>query len=124
MPRRGSKRLVIDASIARAAGGTNATFPTSKHCRDLLLAVREICHHVVMTAEIREEWNRHQSVFARRWRVSMEARRKVSHENAVAPDATLRGKIGRAASTVNEREAMLKDCCLLEAAIATDQIVL
>ncbi len=39
-----SKRLVIDASIARSAGGNEATIPCSKHCRDFLKSVLEICH--------------------------------------------------------------------------------
>jgi hypothetical protein len=31
-----SKRLVIDASVARAAGGEDATYPISVYCRDFL----------------------------------------------------------------------------------------
>src|SRR5215471_15279536 len=72
-----SKRLVIDASVARAAGGEDADSPTAKYCRDFLKAVLSICHHVVMTPEISEEWKQHQSRFTSQWRVSMEARKKV-----------------------------------------------
>lgn len=32
-----SKRLVIDASVARSAGDEGATFPQSVHCRQFLL---------------------------------------------------------------------------------------
>jgi len=39
-----SKRLVIDADVARAAGGKDAKYPKPKHCRDFLEAVRVICH--------------------------------------------------------------------------------
>lgn len=123
MAKRRSRRLVIDTSIARAAGGEGATFPTSKHCRDLLLAVRTICHRLVLTSDITEEWNRNQSTFARQWRVSMEARRKVERLN-VAPDTALRRKIEQTATVQSDRNAMLKDCCLLEAALAADRIVL
>src|SRR3954452_5022187 len=71
-----SRRLVIDASIARAAGDSS-THPTSRNCRDFLLIVLEICHRAVMTAPILEEWNRHQSRFASTWRKSMMARKKL-----------------------------------------------
>ena len=60
-----SKRLVIDASVARAAGGEDATFPISVYCRDFLQAVLDISHRVVMTPDIRDEWNKHQSKSAR-----------------------------------------------------------
>lgn len=44
MASRSSKRLVIDASVARASGGDDAIFPASKHCRDVLLATLCVCH--------------------------------------------------------------------------------
>ena len=52
---RSSRRLVIDASIARACGGEDAVYPTAKSCRDALMAVYDICHRVVMTEAIDEE---------------------------------------------------------------------
>jgi hypothetical protein len=48
-----SKLLVIDASIARSCGAPNATFPTSKNCRDFLNAVLTICHRMVLTDDIK-----------------------------------------------------------------------
>lgn len=77
----------------------------------------------MMTRAIRNEWDHHQSRFARAWRVSMMARRKL-YTADVAPDAGLREKIGRAAARARDREAMLKDAHLLEAAIAHDRIVI
>jgi hypothetical protein len=55
MPVKRSKRLVIDASVARSAGGETAVFPTSKHCRDFLRATLETGHCVVMTPVIRSD---------------------------------------------------------------------
>ncbi len=55
-----SRLLVVDASIASAAGDVS-THPTSRRCRDFLLAIREICHQIVMTAPIQQEWDKHQS---------------------------------------------------------------
>lgn len=123
MPRITSKRLVIDASVARSSGDENAVYPTSKHCRDFLSATLDMGHQVVMTAAIRGEWNKHQSRFARAWRVTMVARRKL-HIIEVAPDDNLREKISRVAARAEDREAMFKDAHLLEAAIATDRIVI
>jgi hypothetical protein len=37
-----SKRLVIDASVARACGDSQATYPTSVHCRNFLESVLNI----------------------------------------------------------------------------------
>ena len=119
-----SKRLVIDASVARAAGGEDTDSPTAKYCRDFLKAVLKICHHVVMSPEISEEWKRHQSRFTRGWRVAMEARKKVYYiEAAFHPG--LHEKIERVLPLVkkSEFEAMRKDFLLIEAALVTDKIV-
>jgi len=117
------RRLVINASIARACGGKGATHPVSKRCRDFLLAVMGICHGVVMTSDITLEWNKHQSNFARRWRVGMVARKKLDLVHDVT-DNELLDKVMRTATNQKDREAMLKDFCLIEAAMATDQTVI
>ncbi len=115
-----SRRLVIDASVAQAAGPEGATFPTSKNCRDFLKAVRTICHRVVMTPEITDEWKRHTSRFSSEWRVSMEAKKKVYRPPGSVVDDELRAKILRAASGQKERYTLSKDTLLIEAALATD----
>ena len=117
-----SKRLVIDADVAGASGGKMATHPRAKHCRDFLQKALSISHSVVMTPEISDEWNRRQSLFARRWRVSMDARKKVYRVNPPV-DEELRHKIEGAATSENEIEVMRKDFHLLEAARETDQTV-
>lgn len=122
MPAKVSRRLVIDASVARSAGGEQSTFPTSKHCRDFLKSVLSICHRVVMTPEIAEEWNKHRSNFARTWRVSMVARKKEIRLPSQHHEK-LRTKIESAASSEKSCAAMLKDVHLLEAALATDSVV-
>src|SRR6266568_2952163 len=108
MPAKVSRRLVIDASVARAAGGEGTTHPTSKHCRDLLQAVLTICHRVVLTPDITQEWNTHQSRFARLWRVSMVARKKIYHANT-AIDQELHHKIESSTVSARAQEAMRKD---------------
>jgi hypothetical protein len=120
MPGKASAALVIDASIARAAGETE--HPVSSACRSFLQEVLEICHRVVMTREISEEWKKHRSNFAYRWRASMTARKKVAHPGPVV-NQELRGAIQSLDLTDAVRQAILKDIHLVEAAFATGQIV-
>lgn len=112
--------LVIDASIARAAGPENATHPTAKHCRDFLLAVVRICHRIGMSPAIADEWKRHRSGFSRQWLVSMHARKKVVNVSATE-DRRLREIISKNADSETTRKVMLKDAHLLEAAIEADR---
>jgi len=114
-------KLVIDASVACAAG--TAEHPTSKATRDFLRAVREICHQVVMTPEIAEEWKQHRSQsFARQWQVAMVAQKKLVYLGQVRNDV-LRQRISRSARTSKRRGAMERDAPLIEAALATDRVV-
>lgn len=117
-----SKRLVIDASVARAAGGEEATFPRSKYCRDFLNAILIICHSAVMTSEIESEWKRHQSKFARKWRRYMEGKKKICRSENTVNDK-LRLKLDSIRVGNLDKEAMLKDMHLIEAALVTDKIV-
>ena len=114
------KKLVIDASVARAAGGDSAEHSTSKSCRDLLAAVLNICHHAVFSQSIEDEWNKHQSIFARKWRSSMMARKKL-HLIDVPEDIILRRKVERSDSGT---EAMMKDIHLIEAALLSDKRII
>jgi len=122
MPKKPSQRLVVDASVARASGGADATYPTSKHCRDFLDVVRKICHQIVMSPDIAAEWDRHQSHWARTWRVSMVARKKLCRVNP-SGDTELQDRVVGVAAGDSQREAMLKDYHLIEAALATDQCI-
>ncbi len=117
-----SKRLVIDASVAMAASG-NSIFPKSKHCRDFLTAVLQTCHRVVMTPEIYEEWKKHHTMFSHTWRIQMIGR-KLLKVYAVETNETLRAKIEHLEVKNNERQAMLKDMLLIEAALVTDKTVI
>ncbi len=119
-----SKLLVIDASVARSCGVPNATFPTSKNCRDFLNEVLTVCHRMVLTNDIKEEWDEHQSIYAKKWRSVMVAKKQVVYRLDIIADQTLRDKLDKVAESDRPREAMWKDCHLLEAAIATDKIVI
>lgn len=117
-----SKRLVIDASLARAAGPLDAPHPLARQCRQFLDAVLSICHRIVWTPEIKAEWDKHQSSHARRWLVEMRSRRKVVSIEVAADQALFDG-LKQAAASDRTSSDMLKDSHLLEAALAADQIV-
>lgn len=123
MRARDSKRLVIDADVARASGSETATHPRAENCRDFLNAVLSLSHRLVMTEKINNEWKNHQSRFARRWRVSMDARKRIERINP-PEDEELQNKVTNTASDENEIEAMEKDFHLLQAALATDQTII
>lgn len=82
----------------------------------------EICHKMVMTEAIFEEWKKHESKFARTWRMGMIARRKLIHLAGVS-DADIKGEIDDLAMPRKDRAAMKKDALLIAAALATDDIV-
>ena len=44
-----SRRIVVDASIARSAGRTEHS--VSRSCREFLESFLKICHRVVMTSD-------------------------------------------------------------------------
>jgi hypothetical protein len=107
-----SRRMVVDASVARGSGGEDTEFPDSKYCRDLLLAIRRVGHRLVMTPEIAAEWDRHQSRFALTWRTSMAKMGNVVVLDAVAVCA-LREELPGLSLGTGVRAAILKDLHLL-----------
>ena len=124
MSKKDTKRLVIDTDVVKASGGETATHPTSKNCRDFLMTVRALNYRVVMSAEIRKEWNEHASNFARRWWGAMERRKKVCDIGNPPRDKNLRTKISSTAKSEKQIEVMEKDFHLLQAALATDQSII
>ena len=114
-----STRIVIDASVAGRAGRIERSHPAGRRCREFLEAVRMICHRLVMTPEISQEWANHQASFARKWRVRMAARRKTDSLE-VARNPSLLRKLKKVAASNEQREEMLKDWPLIEAAMVAD----
>lgn len=130
-------RIVIDACIARAAGGETATFPTSKYCRDFLSTVLTSRCCVVMTSDIRDEWDKHQSRFARYWRVQMSARKKFKKPDSDDVHDQMLRDVKRTVETVNDQlmfkrdraalekdqSAIEKDWCLVIAALNSERLI-
>ena len=115
MTKKTSRLLVIDASVLQSAG--ESEHPVSSACRETLNAVLRICHHAAITEDIRAEWRRHRSRFARKWEVSMVARRKAP---VIAPAQVPFS--GRSLSAA-DRAAVKKDLPLLQAGLAADGII-
>jgi len=109
------RRLIIDADVAAAK------HPTGR-CRRFLEGVLEICHHIVFTRELHCEWRNHASPVVRTWLRSMWARKKVDTLPAIS-NQVLRDKIQRCFTEARAIEAVLKDMHLIEAAMATDGLV-
>lgn len=124
MPARTAGRLVIDASVAGAAGGKTATAPTSINCRDFLRVVRDKRYVVVMSSQLRREWDDHMSSFTGQWLTAMRSRGDVVFLDIEASNR-LRREIERAVTPRPvELRAMRKDYHLLEAAMMTGQNVI
>jgi hypothetical protein len=122
MAKRGSKVLVIDTSVAHAAGDNDAVHPTGTNCRDLLKAVKAICHRVAMPRELRIEWSNHASGFARAWLVQMKQRGKVKSDSPPEQPDLLQ-QAASAQASQNQVATIEKDWLLIEAALGSDRSI-
>lgn len=113
------RRLVIDADVVRSAGESEK--PISSACRTFLDTVLNMGHHVVMTQAIREEWRHHMSNYSRKWQTRMWGRRRVASIEGER-DEQLRARIDGVV-TRDQKAVVAKDIHLIEAAVATDQLV-
>jgi predicted nucleic acid-binding protein len=124
MANKDSKRLVIDTSVARSAGGENAVHPEAKDCRDFLLAVLSMGHIIVVNPEMKAELKKHESNFFRKWQATMVAKRKFIYVDEEDKDfSDIKVQIESLAKSYEDREAMEKDCFLLELALLYNKIV-
>ena len=115
--------LVIDASIALAAGGFESKHPTGTMCREVLTRVLGICHRMAFGERMKDEWNRHQSAFSGTWLVKMMSMNKlvfVDDEPFIAHLETIQ----RHGADPGLVVVMTKDAHLLTAAIRADQRIL
>jgi hypothetical protein len=114
-----SRLLVIDASIAQSSGETE--HPVSKICREALNCILKICHHIILTRTIREEWKHHKSKFARKWLCAMYARKKIKNiEDAALPEVTIK----QSNVSQNDLIGLEKDLPLIQGACAGDGIII
>ena len=112
----------MDAAVAKSAGSADVPKPLPGQCRAVLNAMEKRGHRVVFSREISAEWRRHERAFARGWRTRMIASGRVEFIQDVRSDE-LRERLAAAAPSAPARRAIAKDAHLVEAACATDRIV-
>ncbi len=118
------KQIVVNASVAKAAGGKDATASVSINCTEFLETFRDNTpNHVVMTLELSEEWDEHQSNFAAAWLANMIATKRF-HYIVSLQDRALYEEIVTIANQEKDINAMLKDLHLLQASLETDKTVI
>ena len=115
-----SRQLIVDADIMRAASGNENDLAI--RCRDVLDAIQLAGHEVIRTPAIEVEWDKHASDFALSWIVRMQSRRRLIDMDEAA--AGLAGALSGLEVPVPEQNIMLKDCHLLEAALASEQRII
>lgn len=106
--------IVVDTSVARQCGNVTTANALSVRCRDLLRAIETNELRVVISDDIRREWKKHASRYARLWLTDM-----VSRNRHLAVDPSRHAGIRSALSTLNadDRAAVEKDLLLIEAAV-------
>jgi hypothetical protein len=115
-----SRRIVVDASVAASAG--EHVHPSSQRCREFMLDMLTICHKVVMSKDIKTEWEMHASNFSIKWLAAMRGKGKVVHVQPEPGD--LWDQIqGAREWTAKESAAMEKDLLLLVAALESDHLI-
>ncbi|MCD4786057.1 MAG: hypothetical protein K8T10_19730 [Candidatus Eremiobacteraeota bacterium] len=123
MSKKKSRRIVIDACIARSAGGDRAKKGRSILCTSFLLKVLKICYIAIFTEELFEEWRKHRTDFARKWQKTMFSKNKAKILDN-SEDQLLRNRIRLECERRKlPLEEVLKDTHLVEAAIKTDKTI-
>lgn len=125
------KKMVIDASIARASSRadkvlepdtTDYNILKGVRCRDFLDAFRTTKHLLVMTREIYAEWQKHQSNYAESWYATM-LRQSQVFACKPNPNPTLENDILLAEKDPNVQNAMQKDLLLIHGCLSADRYV-
>ncbi|MDO7877711.1 hypothetical protein Q5H93_23445 [Hymenobacter sp. ASUV-10] len=114
--------MVIDADVLQSASARSGD-AKAVACREALEAIRQVRHFVVQTPLLEEEWDNHASEYSLDWLVQMESRRRVVH-TVEEPRTGLDGALRKLPVTPEVLAIMLKDCHLLEAALAADHVVI
>jgi hypothetical protein len=83
----------------------------------------DVCHQMVLTPELADEWRRHQSKYTRIWRTEMYARKKV-RSLGTAENEDLRRRALDPAIGAQLLAVRKKDVLLIEAALLADHIVI
>lgn len=113
-----SLHVVVDTTVARAAGLTD--HPISSACREQLDRIRRICHKVLYSKAIGDEWRKHEGAYFRTWLRSMYSKKKVINSGSASTHIQVSSITEL---TEKEREALEKDLHLIEAACQGNGII-
>jgi hypothetical protein len=113
---------VIDASIAKEAGGQLEPHRRGAECRRFLAQVRSIGHRFATSRELQQEWSRHAADFAKAWYTAMVNRRKV-HVFSSPGTPELEEIFLSLEIDDDVRRIIAKDLHLLNAALASENRV-
>lgn len=110
--------IVIDANIARSS--SEGETPLARGSTEILKAVSENGHKVIMCKTLHGEWRKHQSRYAQKWFVKMTSNGKVRH---ITPQNSIDMQITSHFSCEGRKDSALKDKHLIEVAMASSKII-
>lgn len=116
-----ARRIVVDASVARASGERT---PQARASVAALEALRQGKHIVVTSQTILAEWRKHASRFANTWLAELVSRGRIAHVDESVPQIDLDALELAAKKHQAGFNLMVKDLLLVEAALATDRRIL
>lgn len=113
--------IVIDADIARSSGDGNNRSQVSTDCHLYLKSVEDCRHSAAFDSRLAEEWDKHQSGYARKWRYGMLSRDKI----AFSDEKTYHISKALESQAIDEfiRNIITKDIHLAEIAIQFDFVI-
>ena len=123
---------MIDTSVLRAASGVDASSEVASSCGLFLEAVFKICHQVVKSNAISLEWtkdrperpwNPYMSIYSLKWLSWMKSRGKIHKMKEETYSQDLRDDLEESQNTDQQKESVLKDAFLVEAALNADLIL-
>lgn len=110
--------IVVDCSIAQAAGSVESEHPRGIRCRDFLMSLRGRNHRIAWSSQIAEEWSEHRSRFAMDWLLAMQ---RLGNVRRVQSQLQLAESIEETELDQGVKAALIKDSHLVEAALETDK---
>jgi hypothetical protein len=114
-------RYVVDASVAKAANrGKEIEAARAQRCRLFMLAILKGVHFLIMTDDIRREWEHRASRWSDDWYASMARKRQVRWV-VPANCAEIEAAIGEAPVSNASKAAMKKDLRLVAAVLSSNR---
>lgn len=109
---------IIDADIARSAGETN--HPLSKNSRNFLKQIQRLKKKIIFNQKLKLEWDKHSSLFTKRWLASMIARRLIDYSESPINFSNI---IVKSNISLKEKRIANKDLHLIELALNCDKAI-